>query len=152
MLYAFFCVIPRRLNFICRRFGTLCLFHLHRRPMKMEQTHSSETLAYKIQTPGNYLEESIQHSEQGESLKSRKSFTHTTSLCNITIHILGKSAQYTKHSEEISRRNGSVWLGARMEIQKVPPQHCQMQVLKGHSYRNCTVHRATESSRWEPWF
>jgi hypothetical protein len=31
MLYAFFWVIPRRLNFICQRFGTLCLFHLHRR-------------------------------------------------------------------------------------------------------------------------
>jgi hypothetical protein len=31
MLYAFFLVIPRRLNFICRRFGTLCMFHLHRR-------------------------------------------------------------------------------------------------------------------------
>jgi hypothetical protein len=29
-MYAFFWVIPRRLNFICRRFGTLCLFHLHR--------------------------------------------------------------------------------------------------------------------------
>jgi len=29
MLYVFFWVIPRRLNFICRRFGTLCLFHLH---------------------------------------------------------------------------------------------------------------------------
>jgi len=29
-LYAFFWVIPRQLNFICRRFGTLCLFHLHR--------------------------------------------------------------------------------------------------------------------------
>jgi hypothetical protein len=28
--YAFFWVIPRRLNFICLRFGTLCLFHLHR--------------------------------------------------------------------------------------------------------------------------
>jgi hypothetical protein len=28
-------------------------------------------LAYKIQTPGNYPEESTQHSEQGESLKSR---------------------------------------------------------------------------------
>jgi hypothetical protein len=27
--------------------------------------------AYKIQTPGNYPEESIQHSKQGESLKSR---------------------------------------------------------------------------------
>ena len=23
-------VIPRRLNFICRRFGIICLFHLHR--------------------------------------------------------------------------------------------------------------------------
>jgi len=31
MLYFFFWVVPRRLNFICRRFGTLCLFHLHRR-------------------------------------------------------------------------------------------------------------------------
>jgi hypothetical protein len=26
---------------------------------------------YKIQTPGNYPEENIQHSEHGESLKSR---------------------------------------------------------------------------------
>jgi hypothetical protein len=39
MLYAFFWVIPRRLNFICQRFGKLCLFHLHTHsPMKMEQT------------------------------------------------------------------------------------------------------------------
>jgi len=38
-------------------------------PMKMEQC--SETSAYKIQTSGNYPEEIIQHSEQGESLKSR---------------------------------------------------------------------------------
>jgi hypothetical protein len=30
MLYYFFWVIPRRLNFIRQRFGTLCLFHLHR--------------------------------------------------------------------------------------------------------------------------
>ena len=30
MLYVFFWVISRRLNFIYRRFGTLCLFHLHR--------------------------------------------------------------------------------------------------------------------------
>jgi hypothetical protein len=34
LLHACFWVIPRRLNFICRRFGTLCLFHL-RRPVKM---------------------------------------------------------------------------------------------------------------------
>ena len=72
MLYASFWVIPWRLNFICRRFGTLCLFHLHRQvvacstrnylPMKMEQTECSETSAYKIQTPGNYPKGSIQHS------------------------------------------------------------------------------------------
>ena len=52
------------------------LFHLHRlvgtySPMKMEQTKCSETSVYKIQTPGNYPEESIKHSEHGESLKSR---------------------------------------------------------------------------------
>jgi hypothetical protein len=29
-VFFFFWVILRRLNFICRRFGTLCLFHLHR--------------------------------------------------------------------------------------------------------------------------
>jgi len=44
--------------------------------MKMEQTECSETSAYKIQRPGNYPEESIQHTEQGESLKSRKSVNY----------------------------------------------------------------------------
>jgi hypothetical protein len=37
--------------------------------MKMEQC--SETSAYKIQTPGNYPEGNIQHTEHGESLKLR---------------------------------------------------------------------------------
>ena len=69
MLYAFFWVIPRRLNIICRRFGTICLFHhfpykysnilklshFYTYPaMKMEQTECSETSAFKIRTPGNY--------------------------------------------------------------------------------------------------
>jgi len=40
----------------------------------MEQTDCSETSAYKIQTPGNYPEESIQRSEHSESLKSRLLF------------------------------------------------------------------------------
>jgi len=44
------------------------LFHFHRRmPMKVEQC--SETSADKIQRPVIYPEESIQHSEHGESLK-----------------------------------------------------------------------------------
>ena len=36
----------------------------------MEQTVCSETSAYKIQTPRNYPEESIQHSDHSKSLKS----------------------------------------------------------------------------------
>jgi len=39
-------------------------------PMKVEQRKCSETSAYALQTPGNYPEESIQHSGHGESLKS----------------------------------------------------------------------------------
>ena len=137
MLYAFFWVIPQRLNFICRQFGTLCPIFIHRQigmkydwvremlgyvngkrfgskiartnrkegepPLHCQppsyclrlfsnQTFSciytrtfliptclwrwnrqcSETSAHKIQMPGNYPEESIQHSEHGGSLKSRR--------------------------------------------------------------------------------
>jgi hypothetical protein len=44
--------------------------------MKMEQIECSETSAYKIQTPGNHPEENVQHTEHGESLKSKiKDFT-----------------------------------------------------------------------------
>jgi len=35
----------------------------------MEQTEYSETSAYKIQTPKNHPEESIQRSEHGDSFK-----------------------------------------------------------------------------------
>jgi hypothetical protein len=61
MLYSYYWVIPRRLNFTCRRFGIIRLFHLHRwtgwfvlltPPMKKEEC--SETSAHKIQTPGNH--------------------------------------------------------------------------------------------------
>jgi hypothetical protein len=38
----------------------------------MEQTGCSETLAFKLQTPGKTPEESKRLSKQGESLKSRK--------------------------------------------------------------------------------
>ena len=41
-------------------------------PMKLETIECSETSEYKIETPGNYPEESIQHSEHGETFKSRK--------------------------------------------------------------------------------
>jgi len=50
----------------------------------MKQTECSETSAYKIQTPGNYPEENIQHTEHSEGLKSRtfvlKEYTHSLKL------------------------------------------------------------------------
>ena len=86
-LCAFFWVIPRRLNFICQHFGTVWkILHTYP-PMKMEQTECSETSEYKIQTPGNYPEESIQHSEHGESSKSR--IFYVIKLCwTINLHNL----------------------------------------------------------------
>ena len=62
MLYSLFWVDLRRLNCTCRHFGTLRMFHLSR---------CSETSANKIQTPENHPKEIIQHSEHGQSLKSR---------------------------------------------------------------------------------
>ena len=40
-------------------------------PAYEDGTVCFETSAYKIQTPENYTEESIQHLEHGETLKSR---------------------------------------------------------------------------------
>ena len=51
-------------------FSNLVILHTYL-PMKMEQTECSEMAAYKVQTPGNYPEESIQYSEHGKSLKLR---------------------------------------------------------------------------------
>jgi hypothetical protein len=53
-------------------FSTAVTLHTYS-PMKMEQTECSETLAFRIQTPGNNPEESTQHSEHGENLNLRKS-------------------------------------------------------------------------------
>jgi hypothetical protein len=62
MLYAFFWAIPRRLNFICRRFWTPCLFYLHtypptkmggsvpkRRHVKFRRRWITQKKAYNIQ-------------------------------------------------------------------------------------------------------
>jgi hypothetical protein len=48
----------------------------------MEQTECSETLAYKIQTPGKYTEESTQNSEHGESFNAlSKLNVQTVTVC-----------------------------------------------------------------------
>ena len=72
LFYAFFWVVPRGLNYICRRFGTLCLFHLHRQVVWSVTGEQSGYLCRKrFDSPGNYPKENIIYSEHGESLKSR---------------------------------------------------------------------------------
>jgi hypothetical protein len=77
----FFWVFLRRQYVVCRRFGTMCQFHLQRlevdclllvyfQPLKMELTHGSETSAHYILTPGKYPKEHLQYSNHGEILKS----------------------------------------------------------------------------------
>jgi len=46
MLYGFFWVIPRRLKFIYRSFGTLCLFHLHRQVGACRMNSAEDMLGY----------------------------------------------------------------------------------------------------------
>ena len=41
LLYSFFWVIPWCLNFVCQHFGTLCLFHLHRRCKQEEPAYTA---------------------------------------------------------------------------------------------------------------
>jgi len=59
--------------------------------MKMEQTECSEMSAHKIQTPGNYPEESVQHSEHGESLKSRIPQFCVKVFITLTVNLIMKT-------------------------------------------------------------
>ena len=61
-----------------------CMKYISYLPAYEDGTECSETSQYKIQTPGNYPDESIQHSEHGESLKSRI-FYLLFVLCTLTI-------------------------------------------------------------------
>ena len=62
MQSVFFWEFPRRLKFKSRRFGTQCRFHRPgRSPRTMEPTLSSETLAFKLQTPGKFPKEHRLH-------------------------------------------------------------------------------------------
>ena len=57
-----FGVIPRRLSFTCRRFGTLCSIFIGLVHTTSEDgTECSETSAHKIQTPGNHPKERTQN-------------------------------------------------------------------------------------------
>jgi hypothetical protein len=54
--------------------------------MKMEQTKVSETLAFKLQTPGNHPEESIRHTKKlANGRKGRKLDNVTNESCDFNL-------------------------------------------------------------------
>jgi hypothetical protein len=57
-------------------------------PAREDGTECSETSAYKLQTPGNYPKESIQHLEHGESLKLRTPYVSLQAALLATVHNL----------------------------------------------------------------
>jgi len=90
-------------------FSNLVILHTYP-PMKMEQTECSETSAYKIQTPGNYPEESIQHSEHGESLKSRSTTNFPIFTVVPCILILSKFFSPTDAQENCFKSNIKIYI------------------------------------------
>ena len=63
----------------------------------------SETSAYKIQTPGNYPEENIQHSEHGKSLKSRKQ--NLFLAFSIDIRCPSSKTKDKQHYEDVTKHH-----------------------------------------------
>jgi hypothetical protein len=64
MLYSFFWVIPWHLNFVCRRFGTLCLFLLQRRVLPAYEDGTDSVPKHwhiKFRRRGIARKENIQH-------------------------------------------------------------------------------------------
>jgi hypothetical protein len=73
----------------------LVILHL---PAYEYGTECSETSAHKIQTPGCYPEENVQHTEYGESLKSRRFFLFARPLQKEQIDCSEISARHLVHT------------------------------------------------------
>ena len=104
MLYSLFWVIPRRLNFMFRRFGTLCLFRLHR----------------------SYGQEESRYFFSSVPLNSFTSLTTWTPLCNtlknvyvcvILKKLLAENMSYYCEEREREKTN-------KMQQSDVYYQHC----------------------------
>ena len=97
LLYAFFWVIPQRLSCICRRFGTLCLFHLHR--------HTTFRTRLKFEIETNSLLECLLFSE-GILLRRSFSFAHEKKhWCQIQPMPKNESKRLTKCASNSSVTN-----------------------------------------------
>jgi hypothetical protein len=82
MLYDFFWVIPRRLNFICRRFETLYLFHLHRHLAYEDGTNSVPKRRHiKFRRRGITQKKSYNIQNTAKVLNQKQNYIHCFILC-----------------------------------------------------------------------
>jgi hypothetical protein len=75
-------------------FSNLVILHTYP-PMKMEQTECSEMLAYKIQTQGNYPEESIQHTQNPTCITPVGNSQYDACTLETSFWILCSATHYT---------------------------------------------------------
>jgi hypothetical protein len=91
-----------------------CLYNTHLSAYE-DGTECSETSVYKLQTPENYPEESKQHSEHGESLKSR-----TLIIC------LGKAAKINRFQFSYQKnRFLCLMLSVKLQTNQFVSQNCR---------------------------
>ena len=128
-------------------FSNLFILHTYP-PMKMEQTECSETSAYKFQTPGNYPEESMQHSEHGESLKSRMNSAVTYRNANFGAEArhIQSYKQGTKHGV-VTKYRTVTW--STIEIQNTAQLHdAQYKYQIPHSYMTHNINTKYRTVTW----
>jgi len=82
--------------------------------MKTEQTECSEKSVYKIQTPEDYPEENIQHTEHGKSLKSVRKRVFRSVCGTVTSNqALPSSGLQSLEGWRLRLRSSRMWHSAR---------------------------------------
>jgi len=148
ILYAFFWVIPRRLNFYANVSEHSVPSSGIYPPMKMEQTLCSETLAYKIQTMGNYPEESIQ-----QSIICFQRYLLWTSVCHILL-FFGTAAQFRLWLPHVCSSTPSIlsWFHLANTLCELPTWSCvYADGVISHMPQSITWRTRVPPSVWHGW-
>jgi hypothetical protein len=87
--------------------------------MKIEQTVCSETLAFKLQMPVNHPAESVQHSEHGESLKTRR----IHKICFLMFHTCHNLLYPVSHNIQFGPKNLLIYFLLYLYFYKIKIKH-----------------------------
>jgi len=108
LLFVFFWVIPRRLKFIRRRFGKLCLFHLHRQVVACRILHAP-TCLWKWNRQSVSKRRHIKFRRRGITQKKANNIQDTANICHF-VTFLQHISDYEGHvQEEFSYKVTHLW-------------------------------------------